>query len=47
MVVEDHAAPQGDVEGWVLATDVYKPNQGIFNCDPANVFKLTGSPRSS
>jgi len=28
----------------VLATDVYKPNQGIFNCDPANVFKLTGSP---
>ena len=34
-------------KGWVLATDVYKPNQGIFNCDPANVFKLTGSPRSS
>ena len=34
-------------KGWVLATDVYKPNQGVFNCDPANVFKLQGFPQSS
>jgi hypothetical protein len=33
--------------GWTLATDVYKPNQGIFNCDPTNVFKLQGFPQSS
>ena len=32
--------------GWTLATDVYKPNQGVFNCDPANVFKLQGFPQS-
>jgi hypothetical protein len=33
--------------GWTLATDVYKPNQGVFNCDPANVIKLQGFPQSS
>jgi hypothetical protein len=33
--------------GWTLASDVYKPNQGVFNCDPANVFKLQGFPQSS
>jgi len=33
-------------KGWGLASDVYRPNQGIFNCDPANVFKLTGFPSS-
>ncbi len=34
-------------KGWTLATDVYKPNQGVFNCDPGNVFKLQGFPQSS
>jgi len=34
-------------KGWALATDVYKPNQGVFNCDPCNVFKLQGFPKSS
>jgi ABC-type branched-subunit amino acid transport system substrate-binding protein len=33
--------------GWTLATNVYMPNRGIYNCDPANVFKLTGFPHSS
>jgi hypothetical protein len=34
-------------KGWVLASDVYKPNQGVFNCDPGNVMKLQGFPQSS
>jgi hypothetical protein len=33
-------------KGWVLATDVYKPNQGVFNRDPANVFKPQGLQNS-
>jgi hypothetical protein len=33
--------------GWVLDPDVTKPNQGIFNCDPGNVIKLPGFPKSS
>jgi hypothetical protein len=33
--------------GWQPATAVYKPNQGVFNCDPANVIKLQGFPESS
>ena len=33
--------------GWVTDPAVYKPNQGLYNCDPANVFKLTGFPQST
>ena len=33
--------------GWVLDPDVTKPNTGIFNCDPANSFKLPGFPQAS
>jgi hypothetical protein len=33
--------------GWQLDPTVTKPNQGIFNCDPANVLKLQGFPRNS
>ena len=28
--------------GFVIDKDITKPNSGIFNCDPANVFKLKG-----
>jgi ABC-type branched-subunit amino acid transport system substrate-binding protein len=33
--------------GWQLDPTVTMPNQGIFNCDPANVSKLQGFPRNS
>jgi hypothetical protein len=33
--------------GFVLDPDITKPNQGIFNCDPANSFKLPGFPPAS
>jgi len=33
--------------GWQLDPAVTMPNQGIFNCDPGNVFKLPGFPQSS
>jgi hypothetical protein len=33
--------------GWTVANNIYKPNNGIFNCDPANVFKLQGFPQAS
>jgi hypothetical protein len=33
--------------GWQLVPDVTKPNQGIFNCNPANIVKLPGFPQSS
>jgi hypothetical protein len=29
--------------GFVLAPDVTTPNQGIFNCDPANVVAVTNT----
>jgi hypothetical protein len=29
------------------STAVTKPKQGIYNCDPANAFKLTGFPPKS
>ena len=32
--------------GFVLDPAVTKPNQGIYNCDPLNVFKLTNLPKS-
>jgi hypothetical protein len=33
--------------GWQLDPAVTMPNQGIFNCDAGNVFKLPGFPQSS
>jgi hypothetical protein len=33
--------------GWILDPAVTKPNSGIFNCDPANSFKLPGFPPAS
>jgi hypothetical protein len=33
--------------GFLVDKDVTKPNNGIFNCDPANVFRLKGFPQSS
>jgi ABC-type branched-subunit amino acid transport system substrate-binding protein len=33
--------------GWQLVPTITRPNQGIFNCDPANVAKLQGFPQSS
>ena len=33
--------------GFVLAPDITKPNQGIFNCDPGNMFALQGFPQAS
>ena len=32
--------------GFVLDPGMTKPNQGIYNCDPLNVFKLTNLPKS-
>ena len=32
---------QATPDGFVLAPDVTKPNQDIFNCDPANVVEVT------
>jgi Periplasmic binding protein len=32
--------------GFALDPAVTKPNQGIYNCDPANVFKLQGFPQT-
>jgi len=31
--------------GFVVDKDITKPNNGIFNCDPANAFKLQGFPQ--
>jgi Periplasmic binding protein len=33
--------------GWQLVPSITKPNQDIFDCDPANVVTLTGFPQSS
>ena len=33
--------------GFALYPAITKPNQGIYNCDPANVFKLQGFPPKS
>ncbi len=33
--------------GFVLDPDITKPNNGIFNCDPANAFALKGFPQAS
>jgi hypothetical protein len=32
--------------GFVVDTTLTQPNNGLFNCDPANVFKLKGFPPS-
>jgi ABC-type branched-subunit amino acid transport system substrate-binding protein len=33
--------------GFVLVPNITKPNNGIFNCDPANEFALKGFPQAS
>jgi len=33
--------------GFVVDKDITKPNNGVFNCDPANSFDLKGFPQAS
>jgi hypothetical protein len=33
--------------GFVVDKDITKPNNGIFNCDPANAFALPGFPKKT
>jgi ABC-type branched-subunit amino acid transport system substrate-binding protein len=33
--------------GFVVDKDITKPNNGIFNCDPANAFVLAGFPKKT